>query len=485
MLRLATALTMTVAAALASVPAVSADAASNRVVFHVYDANGDRLDWAQFRALEDNGKGGNGQNDMWLNPSTLAVIAGWPLYSTGGASGDPTATWPGRPASLSLAWPTSDGYSNLILDVPGPGTYNFTLLAARQAVASLDQGVAARPAYQPSTAFRLVSGAAHSQLAAANAAGSEAQQGADAARALDAAVHADLTMLAEYGAQFAASHSSLNQQSGVTIDDIAGGVRTLQNYRNVVGNSAHGWVRVVFDRSEPPRYYANEISSAHALGLRVVGQILDSSDMSSVSLAQWQQRVAHYVSVLPTVDEWEVGNEVNGNWLGSGVAAKVSYAAQYVKQHTHARTLVTLYWQLGEDNPQHSMFNWARANLTSTILRHVDDIGISLYVEDHPMGLAFDRVMGTLHREFPQQRLGITELDYWSPDLGHTWWWGSETDPTGTGRTDVASLYQSAVFGYPYSFGGGYWWYYVEEAQPGTPLAQTLHAAAADTPLHW
>jgi hypothetical protein len=174
------------------------------------------------------------------------------------------------------------------------------------------------------------------------------------------------------------------------------------------------------------------------------------------------------------VDEWEVGNEVNGSWLGRDVGAKVAYAADFVKRHTSARTLLTLYWQLGEDAPRYSMFTWASRNLSAGTMTDIDDVGISLYPEDHPMGLAFDRALRTLHARFTRQRLLISELGYWSPDLGHTWWWGVRRAPRERGRLAVAELYQSAVLGYPYSGGGTYWWYYRQEAMARTPLWRLL-----------
>lgn len=127
------------------------------------------------------------------------------------------------------------------------------------------------------------------------------------------------------------------------------------------------------------------------------------------------------------------------------------------------------------------MFEWASQNLSSELLRDIDDIGISLYPEDHPMGLATARVFKTLHARFPAQRLLISELGYWSPDLGHTWWWGSRSHPKERGRVAVASLYQSAILGYPFSGGGTYWWYYRQEALRPTPLRRKfaeLHARA-------
>jgi hypothetical protein len=289
-------------------------------------------------------------------------------------------------------------------------------------------------------------------------------------------VRSTTTLLAEYGVQYAAANrATFRPQWGVTFDDVSGGATDLGTVRDLVGGDTRdGWVRIVFDASQPASYYRSEVDAAHAAGLHVVGQILDSSDMSSQSLSAWQARVDSYVTTLPTVDEWEVGNEVNGNWLGSDVPAKIAYAASYVKAHTKARTLLTLYWQLGEDDAAHSMFTWLRANLPASTMSTIDDLGMSMYPEDHPMGVAFDRVMSTLHALQPQQRIMVTELGYWSADLGHTWWWGSSTDPTGVGRQRVASLYQSAVLGYSYSGGGAYWWYYLTEALPKNQLWSTL-----------
>jgi hypothetical protein len=457
------------------------------IVLHAYDAAGNRLSWSAFRALQTNGKGSNGQNDALLDPVTLRVRSMWPLRSSNGTrSGDPSLQVPSVPAALALAWPTSDGYSNLIMNLPvQAGTYVFNQLAAQQVISDLTAAHAARPWYMPSTAEIASESLAQSKGAEAGKAASEAQVGASSAQALDAAVHAEMLLLSESGIQYAIAHRAMGLQPewGFTFDDISRGISTLRSVADLTAPSAgDAWIRIVFNLSESPGYYANEIANAHALGLHVVGQILDSSDMRYVSGAAWQSRVQAYVASLPSVDEWEVGNEVNGNWLGSDVVGKISYAAAYIKQHTHARTLLTLYWQLGEDAASDSMFTWAAANLSSSVMTNIDDLGISLYPEADPMGSAFDRVMNTLHAQFPAQRLLVTELDYGSPDLQKTWWWASPTDLTGPARIAVAKLYQSAVLSYPYSGGGTFWWYYVEEAQEGNPLwnaLASLHQAVA------
>lgn len=189
--------------------------------------------------------------------------------------------------------------------------------------------------------------------------------------------------------------------------------------------------------------------------------------MRRMSLDAFERRTRAYVDALPDVDEWETGNEVNGNWLGStaSVVAKTRYASRYVKSHTHARVLVTLYWELGEGSVVNSTFTWAHANLRS-IVADVDDLGISLYPRQSPMGEAFDRVVTALHGAFPRQRIMITELDY---GRGPGWGW--------TSRDAVAATYQSAIMGYPYSGGGTFWWYFVEEAAHGNSLYETLQSA--------
>jgi hypothetical protein len=457
--------------------------------FHVYDAEGRRLDWRSFRTLQENGQGDDGDNDLLVDPDTLTAIQAWPLYED---RGEPALKRPAGPVALSLAWPTPDGYSALILDLPRPGTYVFNELAATQAVNRIGAQLADRPGYRPSRAFSLTWRTARSELAQAKLPGPEAERGRHGTRAYEAAVHAQLLLLQEYGVQSAGSRRAgaaapkasrgrgPAAERGVPVTgftfDARPGPADLQRVSALVGGERDvAAVRLVFHLHESPDHYAATVRAAHAAGIQVVGQILDSSDMAAMSQVRWQRRVARFVLALPGVDIWEVGNEVNGNWLGAGVLDKIAYAAEYVKEHTRASTLLTLYWQLGEDVPANSLFTWA-ASLPASTLAHIDQVGLSVYPEEHPLGAAFDRVFQTLHRRFPRQRLGVTELGYWSADLAHTWWWGSQSDPTGAGRSAVAMLYARAVLGYPYSSGGTYWWYFLTEAGTETRLYQAFAA---------
>ena len=446
--------------------------ASRRVVLLAFDTHANRLDWNAFRQLEENGQGSSGGDDALLDPTTLIVTKNYPLYSSNGSSsGDPALTLPAHgAAALSLAWPTSSGYSDLILGLPGSGgTYDFDELAAAQVLGDIGASLAGRPWYHEGTKFAGLYASAQNEYARAQRTKNESQSGAFFARSLDAGVSAETLLLAQAGIAYAATHSR-SLEWGATFDTITGGIADLKTAAHLYPQN--GWLRVCFDPGEKPSYYAAEIAHAHALGLHVVGQILDSSEMRRWSVAAFERRTREYVGALPDVDEWETGNEVNGNWLGSiqSVVAKTTYASRYVKAHTHARVLVTLYWELGDGPAVNAIFNWAHANLGS-FAGYVDDLGISLYPRQNPMGEPFDRVVGALHAAYPNQRIMITELDY---DRGPGWWWGSRDSIAPQGRAAVAKLYQSAIMGYSYSGGGTFWWYFVEEVSRENPLYRTL-----------
>jgi hypothetical protein len=545
-----------------------AEAQTTGIIFHVYDESGNPVRWGDFRRREENGTGDDGANDAILNPADLTVILkgddeAYGLYSTEDGTrnenrGDPMIDWPGggpwNSVSLGLAWPTAAGYSNLILDLPDPSTgpkypssqipvytaaggrtYSviFNLLAAQQVMGSLDRALALRAAAPFSYPYTPSSSVAADYTSAYNSAKDdlrralgegipEKQRGKLGQKALEEAAAATLLMMEDYGIQYAHAHRPAFAPTwGVTFEgeiQQPGGhpapinEAAFDSVRRLVDCSASdGWVRLVLDRTKSPDYYKPAIRWAHANGLRVVGEILDSFDMCCTTKEQWEAHVSTYVGALynhgshpeEEVDEWEVGNEVNGEWLHekskeerrcdrcTGYAAGadyIAYAAEYVKLHTDKRTLLTLFWQVGEDKPSSSMFNWVRDRLLPTrtpsgrgVSEVIDDIGISLYPDKAPMGLAFDRVFSTLNGKYfagAGQRIMITELDYWpardtEPGYTHTWRWGAK-DLNQEGdervrqgvRAQVAKLYQSAALGYPYSGGGTFWWYYLKEAAP-------------------
>ena len=121
-------------------------------------------------------------------------------------------------------------------------------------------------------------------------------------------------------------------------------------------------VRVVFDQSETPTYYAPQINQLHPYTY-IMGQIADSSDMKNFTVASYQTRAQSYVQGLGnTVDVWEVGNEINGGWLGTNTEDKVQAAYDVVSAQGGA-TAITFFWEGTAadncwDSPSNEMFTW-------------------------------------------------------------------------------------------------------------------------------
>ncbi|MGC2361423.1 MAG: hypothetical protein WA428_03775, partial [Candidatus Cybelea sp.] len=172
--------------------------AARRIVFHVVDAEGKRIDWSAFRQLEENGPAGY-RNDALLDSATLMLTRTGPLFSSNGmGDGDPSLTLPRGASSLSLAWPASDGYSNLIVALPANGgTYDFNKLAAAQVLDDIRVSLVQRPWDHPGTRFAGLHRMAKIDYARQRY-----------ARSLDAGVRAEMTLLAQAGVAYLRAHPS-------------------------------------------------------------------------------------------------------------------------------------------------------------------------------------------------------------------------------------------------------------------------------------
>ena len=101
---------------------------------------------------------------------------------------------------------------------------------------------------------------------------------------------------------------------GVTVDDIT-------NLNDIVASSrALGHMpvtRVYFNVRKPASYYAAALRTLQPVSY-VMGELLDSSDSRHIGTAAYDRRVRSYLapSSRNSVDLWEIGNEVNGDWTG-------------------------------------------------------------------------------------------------------------------------------------------------------------------------
>ncbi|MBI5532557.1 MAG: hypothetical protein HY898_07570 [Deltaproteobacteria bacterium] len=253
---------------------------------------------------------------------------------------------------------------------------------------------------------------------------------------------------------------------GVTIDDVSGMADILDSLQKL---SHKPTARVVFDEFVPAADYQDPVSQIHAVSF-VMGEILDSEFVDQVTVAEYSARTAEYLSALGNdVDVWEVGNEINGEWLGatSDVAAKMTAAFDLVKQQGK-RAALTLYYN--EDcwsQADHEMFTWTEANVPASMKQGLDQVLVSYY-EDDCNGLQPDwaTVFQKLATMFPNSQLGMGEC--------------GTTDPAK--KAEYVHRYYTMKVAQPRYIGGQFWWYFRQDMVPSTlPLWTTLEAAMSES----
>jgi hypothetical protein len=129
---------------------------------------------------------------------------------------------------------------------------------------------------------------------------------------------------------------------GITID----GIEPLKEIVDSISSLAQRpTTRVVFDEWVPAFEYTHALDLLHPKSF-IMGGILDSYYVNQYSVSAYSQRVKEYLDAHnDKVDIWEIGNEVNGEWLGnpSHVVKKIEDAYRQVKAR-NAKTALTLYY---------------------------------------------------------------------------------------------------------------------------------------------
>jgi len=452
-----------------------------RVTVLFYDRDGLPISPEQVRYLSNNGSADR-NNDFLVDPMTLRVVTAKPLRVSGSGFVFDVSD---APVALAFNWPTEpQGYSLVLLDNGGsgysaPATVNFTYQAAKDVKFRLDAALAARPDYQPSPKFRTAFDEATSHIAAADASPDQSLKGKEGQLALDRLAVAYDTLLFEHGPAFARAGQRSNPPwLGLTIDRTGRHRKTLDLAASLT--QPYGWVRIVFDAGKRPAHYAELIRYAKDKGLKVMGEPVDSFYDKRYTRAQYKQRFDEFINAFPQVDAWEVGNEVNGGWLSPDIPGKVADAVREVRDHAPGKLAVlTLFWQLNTETARTSMFSWIDANLPASVRRDIDVVLVSLYQEQAPMGVSFDRMMLALRMEFPAQKIGVGELGYWIP--GQQFWWAySRDDPNGAAKRATASQYYHAALDYADSVGGGFWWTYIQDF-PADQAMQSILRSLRDS----
>lgn len=249
---------------------------------------------------------------------------------------------------------------------------------------------------------------------------------------------------------------------GVTID-------AVDNMPAVVDALAHlsrtPTVRIVFDEGMSASHYAAPVAAIRRVAY-VMGELADSSTLKTYTAAQLGERATAYVRTLgSSVDIWEIGNEINGEWTGAtrDVVAQTLAAYDAVRQ-AGGRTALTLYYNEGcAEQPSRAMFAWAERHLPQHLRDGLDYVFISFYEDDCKIAppdwhAVFDR-LGAL---FPHAALGFGEVG-----TRHA-----------ARKPALLAYYYGLAVAHPRFVGGYFWWYFRQDMVPRSrPLWRSLDAA--------
>lgn len=253
---------------------------------------------------------------------------------------------------------------------------------------------------------------------------------------------------------------------GVTIDDIS----RLPDITTSLSKLAKmPTTRIVFDEYVAPSYYRNAAVAISKVSY-VMGEILDSYYMPTVNVQGYINRTSQYLNALSdVVDIWEIGNEINGEWLGTNadVVAKMSGAYDLVKSQNKTAALTLYYNQDCWEKKSNEMFTWANANVPYRMKQGLDYVFISYYEADcNNLKPDWPTVFKKLAAMFPNSKIGFGEV-------------GSTSR---TRKAEYLTRYYTMKINEPRYVGGYFWWYGRQDFVPYTKTLWTTLNSAISAP---
>jgi hypothetical protein len=423
-----------------------------------------------------------------INLATLEAVTLNENYSSGGKW---TMPFPGSGLGMMVHWNTTNtGYSTFLLDRQGKGfsaaeTVILNQVLAEDAKRQFDAALTAKytllPGFTPSAAFNSLKGQLDPCFTRLTAAVTASDKGRIGQECLDLVAQAMTVMMREVGTQRAGSPElSDSARWGVTITPepsmpLSTDTRKIDDLVALF-EPKHRWARIemVGDGTDNlPRIKAI-VDYANAHGVKTMGQLFDSTSQATVPLATFKNRVNSVLNYagMEQVTAWEVGNEVNGGWLGSNVPAKITYAASSVKAKWPGKnTVLTFYWTSIQDELSSSLFNWIGKYATAALVANVDAVALSIYTDEQPLNFTWDRVMSRLAERFPGKAVMSGELDF---DPRGYYKEGAKTLSAEQGYIAYIKNRYASSFATPNSIGGGFWWYFSPDMVGRTSKWQAL-----------
>lgn len=400
---------------------------------------------------------------------------------------------------LSLPWPISeDGFSTVWLDNQGKGYQDGDVVYINEEIAETQyryfkealerRQMEGQPQYQVGPKTKKALDKAREAVAEAE----KSKEGRDRAKAFDEALKetslAWQKVIFEHGLQAARDDKrGKSLRYGLTLD--ASIVGRLDHYEWIIDmlERAHvNWVRLVFRPNPSDFVYAkmssfNEydgiVKALKTSNIRIMGTVLDTNQWPStltprIFAERTRNLVLHYSN---TIKSWEVGVEINGDWLGGSKEPlslddvfKIYMAgtAEVKSIEPGLETVVTLYWWDGTaPDYDHTLFGWLAKYLPRGFGRNVDVVGVSLYPEDNPVGIALDSIFHRLRQFVPDKRIMLSSFGYAEDDSVRGYWWIDKKDEN-AGRKDLLIFYTTAACAFDRSIGGGFWWQTLQQMLP-------------------
>ncbi|MFI5527589.1 hypothetical protein ACIA8O_03430 [Kitasatospora sp. NPDC051853] len=256
---------------------------------------------------------------------------------------------------------------------------------------------------------------------------------------------------------------------GVTIDDV-------EDIEQVVAAEAtlphRPTTRVVFDDRVAPDHYRAPVERLRTVS-HVMGELLDSDHLRGTSVTAYQQRARAYVDALGgSVDVWEIGNEVNGDWTGPyGSVAQKIRAAFDVVEAAGGQTALTLYENsyapdhCGDGPDELTPVQFSQQYVPEAMRAGLEYVWLSYYPTQcspttYPSAATVRAEVEQLHALYPNALIGFGEVGLPAKVRPST---------LAKARTVMNWAYNLDP-GLDYYVGGYFWWYAYQDAFTGRRL---------------
>jgi hypothetical protein len=278
---------------------------------------------------------------------------------------------------------------------------------------------------------------------------------------------------------------------GVTFDALDGA--SSSQIASVVATLSalpvRAWSRIVVD-SGSSAATSNYTAAIKALApvSSIMVELVDSSYVKGTSAATYQQITSNFLAAFPNVDLWEVGNELNGEWLGgssynsavglNNAPVAKAYASWKLVKAAGKKAALTLYYEPSQTvTSGYDMVTWAQKNFASLqdMAQGLDKVLISYYEVDNdnvrPTLGQWTTIFQGLQTVFPNASLGFGEIGLDNP----------ATSSTLAKAQDIMSYYCGLKPNVPNWWGGGFWWYGQEDLVPTSKPLFTLFKSLIHT----